>query len=136
MWTALRSAPLSIDECLSAVNGPGVGGTTFFVGTVRDNDEGRGVTELEYAAHPSAAAELERVCAAVAAETGVLAVAAVHRVGLLRVGDAAVIVAAGAAHRGEAFTACRRLIDDLKAQVPIWKRQVFTDGPAKWVGAP
>jgi molybdopterin synthase catalytic subunit len=136
VWTALRSHPLSVDECLAAVSGPGVGGTTFFVGTVRDSDGGRGVVELEYSAHPSAAAELERVAARVAAETGVLAVAAVHRVGLLRVGDAAVVVAAGAAHRAAAFAACRRLIDDLKAEVPIWKRQVFLDGPAEWVGAP
>lgn len=136
VWTALRSEPLSLDECLAAVSGPGVGGVTFFVGTVRDNDGGRDVAELEYSAHPRAADEIERVARTVAAETGVVAVAAVHRVGLLRIGDAAVIVAAGAGHRAEAFAACRRLIDDIKGQVPIWKRQRFTDGVTEWVGAP
>lgn len=135
VWTDIRAAPLSVDECLAAVSGPAVGGVTFFVGTVRDVDGGRGVTELEYTAHPRAAAELERVARAVAEETGVRAVAAVHRIGLLGIGETAVVVAAGAGHRGEAFGACRRLIDDVKAQVPIWKRQVFTDGMTEWVGA-
>jgi molybdopterin synthase catalytic subunit len=130
----IRRAPLSAEECLAAVASAGVGGTALFVGTVRDHDGGRQVRELEYVAHPGAGAELRRVAARVATAAGVRAVAVVHRVGLLAVGDAAVVVAAGAAHRDAAFAACRQLIDEVKAAVPIWKRQVFEDGSADWVG--
>jgi len=79
---------------------------------------------------------MTKVAAAVAADLPVCGLAAVHRTGLLAIGDVAVIVAASAPHRGEAFEAARRLIDDLKAQVPIWKHQVFVDGEPEWVGTP
>jgi molybdopterin synthase catalytic subunit len=134
--TEIRESALSVDECLRFVTDPSAGGITVFVGTVRDEDGSRGVDALEYAAHPTAAAELERVAKAVVADVPVVAVAVQHRVGDLAIGDLAVVVAASAAHRGEAFTACRRLIDDLKASVPIWKHQMFTDGDAEWVGSP
>uniref|UniRef100_UPI001F4968D2 molybdenum cofactor biosynthesis protein MoaE n=1 Tax=Candidatus Protofrankia californiensis TaxID=1839754 RepID=UPI001F4968D2 len=132
---AVRKEELSVDECLRAVHRPDVGGVALFVGTVRDHDGGRGVTELEYTAHPSAGAEMGRVAAGVADAHPVLAVAVTHRTGPLDVGDIAVVVAVGAAHRDEAFAACRQLIDEVKAQVPIWKRQVFLDGSSEWVGA-
>jgi molybdopterin synthase catalytic subunit len=80
--------------------------------------------------------QLRAVAEGVAADLPVRALAAVHRVGVLKVGDVAVVVAAAAAHRGEAFEAARRLIDDLKTTVPIWKRQVFADGTQEWVGSP
>jgi molybdopterin synthase catalytic subunit len=132
----LRQAPLSVDEVLEAVRERGVGGTAVFVGTVRDDDGGRGVTALGYSAHPSAAALLAEVAASVSrAHPGVI-LAAAHRVGDLAVGDVAVVVAAGAAHRAQAFAAARQLIDDVKAQVPIWKHQSFADGTQEWVGAP
>ncbi len=131
----IRDTPLSVDECMAAVLLPDVGGIALFVGTVRDHDSGRGVTDLAYEAHPRAAAEIERVAAEVAAGAPVRAIAVAHRTGHLRVGETAVVVAVGAAHRAEAFAACRRLIDDIKAQVPIWKHQVFEDGAAEWVGA-
>jgi molybdopterin synthase catalytic subunit len=134
--TEIRETPLSVDECLRLVSDPAAGGVTVFVGTVRDEDDARAVERLEYAAHPTAAAELERVARAVVADVPVVAVAVQHRVGELAIGDLAVVVAAAAAHRGEAFAACRRLIDDLKASVPIWKHQMFTDGDAEWVGSP
>jgi molybdopterin synthase catalytic subunit len=134
--TEVRATALSVDECLRAVADPAAGGITVFIGTVRDEDSDREVERLEYAAHPSAEAELERVTRAVAAEVPVIALAAQHRVGNLEIGDLAVVVAASAAHRGEAFAACRRLIDDLKATVPIWKHQVFGDGDSEWVGSP
>ena len=92
----------------------------------RDHDQG--VTGLSYSAHPSAEAELRRVAEAVAEKFRVLGIAAVHRVGDLAVGDLAVVAAVACAHRGEAFDACRELIDVLKASVPIWKHQRFTDG--------
>ncbi|NYI06273.1 molybdenum cofactor biosynthesis protein MoaE [Allostreptomyces psammosilenae] len=131
---AIRDTGLSVDEVLSAVGDAGAGGTALFVGTVRDLDEGRDVVSLEYSAHPTAERELRAVAAKVAADFPVRALAVVHRTGLLPVGGLAVVAAVSCAHRGEAFEACRRLVDDLKHQVPIWKRQVFTDGESEWVG--
>ncbi|GII66655.1 molybdopterin biosynthesis protein MoeE [Sphaerisporangium krabiense] len=131
----VRETPLSVDEVLAAVGDHAAGGTALFVGTVRDHDHGRPVTLLSYSAHPSALDALRRVAEKVAADHRVTALAAVHRVGDLALGDIAVIVAVAAPHRGEAFEASRRLIDDLKAEVPIWKHQRFTDGSAEWVGA-
>jgi molybdopterin synthase catalytic subunit len=131
----IRDTPLSVDEVLAAVGDHAAGGTTFFVGTVREQDHGKAVTGLSYSAHPTAEAELRQVAEKVAADFPVTALAAVHRVGDLRLGDAAVIVAVAAPHRDEAFKAARRLIDDLKAHVPIWKHQVFSDGETEWVGA-
>ncbi|MWK33747.1 molybdenum cofactor biosynthesis protein MoaE [Actinomadura sp. J1-007] len=131
----IRDTPLSVDEVFAAVGDPGAGGTALFVGTVRDSDHARAVSALAYSAHPTVERELRAVMEKVAADFPVRALAAVHRVGDLRIGDLAVVVAASCPHRGEAFEACRRLIDDLKAQVPIWKHQTFADGGDEWVGA-
>lgn len=131
----VRETPLSVDEVFNAVGDPAVGGTAVFVGTVRDHDHARAVNRLSYSAHPSVERELRAVMEKVAADYPVRALAAVHRVGDLEIGDLAVVVAASCPHRGEAFEACRRLIDDLKAQVPIWKHQSFSDGGDEWVGA-
>ena len=133
---ALRDTPIDPAEVLAAVEDAGAGGVVSFTGLVRDSDGGRGVTALEYVAHPDAEAALRRVAEAVAADLPVRALAAVHRTGLLAVGDVAVVVAAAAPHRAEAFEAARRLIDDLKEGVPVWKRQVFEDGAQEWVGTP
>lgn len=130
----IRDRPLSVDEVLVAVADPGVGGTAMFVGTVRDEDHLRAVTGLGYMAHPQAEGRLREVMEKVVAEYDVRAIAAVHRVGQLAVGDLAVVVAAACPHRDQAFVACRTLIDDLKAEVPIWKHQVFADGGDEWVG--
>lgn len=110
-------------------------GTALFVGTVRNHDGGTDVDELGYSCHPSAEAEMRRIAEKVVAEFPVRALAAVHRVGDLKVGDLAVVVAVSCPHRGEAFEACRKLIDDLKHEVPIWKHQKFSDGTEEWVGA-
>ncbi|MET7465773.1 molybdenum cofactor biosynthesis protein MoaE [Nonomuraea sp. NPDC005501] len=131
----IRDTSLSVPEVLAAVGDHAAGGTTLFVGTVREQDHGKPVTRLSYSAHPSAGDELRRVAEKVAADFPVTALAAVHRVGDLELGDIAVIVAVAAPHRQEAFAASRRLIDDLKAEVPIWKHQAFADGSAEWVGA-
>lgn len=130
----MRDTPLSVDEVLAAVGDDAAGGTALFVGTVRDHDGGSGVTRLGYSAHPTAEAELRRVAEKVAVDFPVRALAAVHRVGELEIGDVAVVVAVSCPHRAEAFDACRRLIDDLKGEVPIWKQQTFTDGTQEWVG--
>jgi molybdopterin synthase catalytic subunit len=130
----IRDEPLSLDEVRAAVSAPGAGAIVLFAGTVRDQDGGQGVVRLSYSAHPSAAAELHRVAEKVVAEFGVLALAAVHRTGELDIGDLAVVAAVSCPHRGEAFEACRVLIDTLKHEVPIWKRQWFSDGSSEWVG--
>jgi molybdopterin synthase catalytic subunit len=132
----VRDEPLSVDEVLAAVADPDAGGVVSFTGLVRSTDGGREVAALEYTAHPTALAELRRVAEAVVADLDVVRVAALHRVGRLEVGDVAVVVAASAGHRDEAFVAARRLIDDLKATVPIWKDQRFADGTQEWVGTP
>jgi molybdopterin synthase catalytic subunit len=134
-FAEIRTSELSVDEVIAAVSGPAVGGTVVFLGTVRDHDEGRGVATLDYSAHTSAATELLRVVMEVGADTPGVALAAVHRVGELAVGDIAVIVAAGCGHRDEAFRVGRVLIDRIKAEVPLWKRQRFADGEHEWVGA-
>jgi molybdopterin synthase catalytic subunit len=133
---AIRESGLSLDEVRAAVAGPGAGAIALFAGTVRDNDHDHGVTGLSYNAHPSAEAELREVAKAIAEKFAVLGVAVVHRVGDLAVGDLAVVAAVSSAHRAEAFDACRELIDELKATVPIWKHQQFTDGTDEWVGTP
>ena len=133
---ALREEPLSVDEVVEAVRDPAAGGLVVFVGTVRDNDDGHAVDRLDYEAHPTAEAQLRAVAESVAVRWPTVAVAATHRVGRLAIGDIAVVVAASCPHRGEAFEAARALIDELKATVPIWKHQLFSDGSEEWVGTP
>jgi molybdopterin synthase catalytic subunit len=133
---ALRESELSVDEVRAAVADPAAGGIALFAGAVRETDHDRAVTGLSYSAHPSAPAELRRVAEEIAAKFGLIAVAAVHRTGDLAIGDLAVVVATACAHRAEAFDACRALIDELKATVPIWKHQLFADGGSEWVGTP
>jgi molybdopterin synthase catalytic subunit len=130
----IRDTALSSDEVLAAIADPSAGGTALFIGTVRNHDHDRPVDELSYEAHPDALKQLREVAERICADPAVTALAAVHRTGPLTIGDAAVIVGVAAAHREVAFAACRRLIDDLKAEVPIWKHQHFTDGASEWVG--
>ncbi len=135
--TEIRTSPLSVDELLALAADRTAGGTAVFLGTVRDHTPeapGAVVTGLENEAHPLAAEHLREVAEKVAADHELVALAAAHRVGPLRVGEAAVVVVASAAHRAEAFAACRALIDTLKDEVPIWKREGFADGSHSWVG--
>lgn len=131
---ALSTDPLSLDAVVAAVSHAGAGAVTTFVGTVRNSNAGQAVTLLEYEAYPSlACAEMRRILAEITAELPGVRVAVHHRTGSLHVGDAAVICAASAPHRDEAFVACRLVIDRVKARVPIWKREHGPDGPY-WVG--
>src|SRR6476659_8975884 len=116
-----RETPLDVAEVVAALDDDASGGLALFVGRVRDHDGGKGVTGLDYSAHPSAPDPLRAVCERVAEQYDVHGVAAVHRVGTLAIGDIAVVVATTTAHRGEAFDASRTLIHTLKAEVPIWK---------------
>ena len=131
----IRETPLDVTEVVGALGASDVGGLTLFIGTVRDHDHGQGVRGLGYSAHPTALDRLREVAERISQRHGV-DVVAVHRVGELAIGDAAVIVATTAAHRGEAFAATRDLIDTLKSEVPIWKHQRFADGGEEWVGLP
>jgi molybdopterin synthase catalytic subunit len=131
----VRAAGLSVDEVRDAVADPAAGGIALFAGAVRDSDHDRQVTGLSYSAHPSAAGELRRVAEVIAEKFKVTGIAAVHRVGDLAIGDLAVVVAVSSPHRAEALDACRALIDELKATVPIWKHQRFADGASEWVGS-
>jgi molybdopterin synthase catalytic subunit len=133
---AIRDTPLSVDEVRNAIADPAAGGEVLFVGTVRDNDADKGVIGLSYSAHPTAEAELKKVADNIVAKfPDVIGLAAVHRTGDLNVGELAVVVGVSCAHRAEAFHACHALIDDLKATVPVWKHQRFTDGSDEWVGS-
>ena len=107
-----------------------------FCGVVREVDRGRAVTELEYEGHPGAEAVLGEIAAEFAAEPEVLALAVSHRVGQLAIGDVALVAAVATEHRSAAFDVCARLVDEVKARLPIWKRQVFSDGTDEWVNCP
>jgi molybdopterin synthase catalytic subunit len=131
---ALSNQPLSLDVLVALVSHAGAGAVATFVGAVRDENEGHPVTLLEYEAYDSMArAEMGRIVAEIEAELPGARAAVHHRLGSLGVGDIAVLCAASAPHRGEAFRACRLLIDRIKARVPIWKREHGPDGPY-WVG--
>jgi molybdopterin synthase catalytic subunit len=132
----LQPGPLSVDEAIAHVADAAAGGTCVFVGTVRDHSDGIGaVTHLEYEAYEEAAgAAMARVAGEVrSAVPGVVRLAILHRHGDLAVGEASVVVAASAAHRGEAFAAARLAIDGVKQTVPIWKKEHRADGTAEWV---
>ncbi|MEO7038248.1 MAG: molybdenum cofactor biosynthesis protein MoaE [Polyangiaceae bacterium] len=130
----IRETEINVAEVLAAVTRPEAGGIAMFVGTVRRENAGHAVTLLEYQAYASMAAkEMARIAAEIQTEIGDVRLAVLHRVGSLKVGDTAVVCAASTPHRGEAFTACRLLIDRIKARVPIWKREHGPSGPY-WVG--
>jgi molybdopterin synthase catalytic subunit len=126
---SLSDRPLDVGEVVSRVMGPDVGGLVTFVGAVRDHARGREIRHLEYEAYPPmAVAEMEKICVAARERWPDARVAIAHRHGHLGIGDLAVVVAAAAPHRGEAFEACRFAIDTLKETVPIWKKEVARDG--------
>lgn len=130
----IREEPLSLDEAVRAVSHRGAGAVATFLGAVRDHNDGKVVSLLEYEAYrPMAEKELAAIELEIAAQISGVRVFASHRIGRLEVGDVAVVCAASAPHRGEAFRACRLLIDQIKSRLPIWKREHGPDGPY-WVG--
>ncbi|MEV6366055.1 molybdenum cofactor biosynthesis protein MoaE [Micromonospora musae] len=133
---AVTDQPLDLAAHEAAVADPRAGAVVSFQGVVRDHDHGRSVTSLEYEGHPSAERILREVAAEVAADPEVYAVAVSHRIGALAIGDAALVAAVSTAHRAAAFAACARLVDEVKARLPIWKHQVFADGSEEWVNCP
>ncbi len=128
--------PLDVAAHSAATREAAAGADVTFCGVVRDHDDGRTVLELEYSSHPSAAGILREVAQEIADDPAVLAVAVSHRIGALRIGEVALVASVTAAHRKQAFDSCARLVDEVKARLPIWKRQVFADGTDEWVNCP
>jgi molybdopterin synthase catalytic subunit len=133
----LRASPLSLDEVADAVRHPGAGAVALFVGTVRAEADGKAVARLDYEAQPEMAErEMHAILDELERDMPGVRLAALHRTGQLAVGELAVVVAASAPHRAEAFTACRDAIEKIKARVPIWKHEWAPDGTAHWVNLP
>jgi molybdopterin synthase catalytic subunit len=134
MQYEISAAPLDVAEVERAVRHPGAGALVTFVGYVREtSDDGRAVTGLSYEAHPELAlAALREVGAEASTRFGAARVAIAHRIGSLALGEAAVAIAVASAHRRTAFAACEYAIDELKARVPIWKKEHYRDGAADW----
>lgn len=131
----LIEMPLSTQACIDMVSSGGAGAIDVFIGTVRDNTQQKQVIRLEYEAYaPLAVAEMHKLAEEAAEKWQIQGIAIHHRIGILNIGDAAVIIAVSTPHRAEAFEACKWIIDNLKQTVPIWKKEIFEDGEV-WVGA-
>ena len=134
MMKVLTEEPIRLDPLIDQVRAPDRGGIAIFLGLVRDHHQGRSVLGLDYSAYGPMA---EQVTAEIVSEVegggSKVAVAVQHRIGALTIGDTAVAVVAAAAHRGEAFDACRYVIEELKKRVPVWKRELYVDGSVQWV---
>ena len=156
----LSAEPISVEQAIAAVDSDTAGAVVSFSGVVRNHDGGKQVSRLSYSAHPTAHQVMADVVAGLVAEHSVPAgnqaldgspaagaagaderrhqpvrIWAAHRIGMLEIGDPALVCAVSAAHRGQAFAVCAELVDRIKAQVPIWKEQFFADGTVEWVGA-
>lgn len=148
----LSAEPISVDQAIAAVESDTAGAVVSFSGVVRNHDGGKAVERLSYSAHPTAHQVMADVVARLVAEQDAVAgdaagetpagragqpvrIWAAHRIGMLEIGDPALVCAVSAAHRGQAFAVCSELVDRIKEQVPIWKEQFFSDGTVEWVGA-
>jgi molybdopterin synthase catalytic subunit len=138
----LSAEPISVDQAIAAVESDTAGAVVSFSGVVRNHDGGKAVERLSYSAHPTAHQVMADVVARLVAEhsgdgssTQPVRIWAAHRIGMLEIGDPALVCAVSAAHRGQAFAVCSELVDRIKEQVPIWKEQFFSDGTVEWVGA-
>ena len=140
----LSAEPISVDQAIAAVESDTAGAVVSFSGVVRNHDGGKAVERLSYSAHPTAHQVMADVVARLVAEQDTangagagqpVRIWAAHRIGMLEIGDPALVCAVSAAHRGQAFAVCSELVDRIKEQVPIWKEQFFSDGTVEWVGA-
>lgn len=130
---AITKSPIDLREVLASVVTPATGGINVFIGTTRDHSHGREVKALEYEAYEPMALKMMNEIADHAKQTwDVQKVSIVHRIGNVPIGESSIVIAVSAAHRDEAFRACRFLIDELKRVVPIWKREYFADGTVEW----
>ena len=126
--------PVSVPELAAAVQDRAAGAVVTFEGVVRDHDGGRNVSEITYSAHPVAGEVIARIAGDIAGRPGQRALAVVHRVGDLEVGDTALGVAVSADHRAPAFEAVRDIVEEVKKRLPVWKHQLFADGTREWSG--
>lgn len=134
MRTAVVRTPLDPAAALAEVGSVANGASILFVGTVRELNEGRAVSGIEYAAYESMAArELDSIVTEAASRFGTDDIVVEHRIGQLGLGEASVVIAVGHAHRAEAYDASRFVIEELKRRVPIWKREKYVDGTREWV---
>lgn len=129
------TTPIDTAAVLTRIGDPACGGLVTFEGRVRNHHLGRDVLRLEYEAYERLAlTEGLRILDEAKARFGIHAATCVHRIGVLAIGETAVLVAVSAAHRDAAFEACRHIIDELKVRVPIWKRETYADGRVEWTG--
>jgi molybdopterin synthase catalytic subunit len=134
MRTAVVRSPLDLAAALAEVGSVANGASILFVGTVRELNEGRAVSGIEYAAYESMAArELETIVTEAASRFGTDDIVVEHRIGQLGIGEASVVIAVAHAHRAQAYDASRFVIEELKRRVPIWKREEYVDGTREWV---
>ncbi|MGO4492747.1 molybdenum cofactor biosynthesis protein MoaE [Arthrobacter sp. 2YAF22_2] len=140
----LSAEPISVDQAIAAVESDTAGAVVSFSGVVRNHDGGKPVLRLSYTAHPTAHQVMADVVGQLITEQAPAAadgpaqpvrIWAAHRIGMLEIGDPALVCAVSAAHRGQAFAVCSELVDRIKDQVPVWKEQFFADGTVEWVGA-
>lgn len=136
MRAVLTADSLDVAGHEASVANPAAGAVVSFTGVVRDHADGRAVARLVYEAHPLAETVLVSVAEKIAADPAVYAVAVSHRLGELTIGDVALAAAVSTAHRADAFALCARLVDDVKARLPVWKHQFFQDGTDEWVNSP
>jgi molybdopterin synthase catalytic subunit len=133
-WIELQKRPLSVNEAAHFLYTPAAGGVDMFIGTTRQWTDEKETLKLEYECYPAMArSEIEGIVAEAQRRWPVKRVCVLHRLGEVPVAEASVIIGVATPHRAEAFTATRYLIDTLKQQVPIWKREVYTDGETEWV---
>ncbi|GAA4360579.1 molybdenum cofactor biosynthesis protein MoaE [Paeniglutamicibacter cryotolerans] len=132
---AVSSVPIDADTAWTAVETDTTGAVVTFGGVVRNHDGGRDVTRLTYTAHPTANATMRELAEQVASRHPGTRLWVAHRIGELAIGDSALIAAAASSHRGEAFDACRDLVETVKHGIPVWKEQFFADGDTEWVGS-
>lgn len=132
MRAEVSDQPVHVSELICAVDDPGAGAVVTFDGMVRNHDAGRGVAGIAYSAHPTAGDVVAQIADEIAARPGLRAVAVVHRVGDLRVGQTALAVAVSADHRAPAFDAVRDIVEEVKKRMPVWKHQMFDDGTRQW----
>ena len=133
---SVSAAALDVAAHERAVTRSSAGAQVVFCGVVRDVDHDRRVIELEYEAYPAAETVLRKIAARFAALPAVEGLAVSHRIGRLAIGDVALVAAVSSMHRQEAFDVCARLVDEVKRELPVWKRQTFEDGTDEWVNCP
>jgi len=134
MSISITREPIDTSSLLASVQKASDGAVLLFLGVVRDHNQGRTVSALEYQAYDSmAAAELERIVTEAGEKWAVGGIAAVHRIGVLEIGEASVAIAVASPHRDEAYAASRYVIEELKRRLPVWKREGYLDGERAWV---